>query len=215
MGIRGLGSRTSTALVISECQNGMTNPEYATNAPLVEQVTRRRMIENIALLSSALREIGIPIVHVTVQAYDGFRGWSANSLLTGVFTKRPLTVGDPSVEIHPMLTPDPRDFVIARHRGITSFHGTELEFLLRNLGIESIVLTGVSVNVAITGSAIEAVNRGFQVVVPSDCVAGATNETHDFMLSNIVRLLATVTTSEQIMQELTTEPADISVPTES
>jgi nicotinamidase-related amidase len=180
----------------------MTNPEYATNKPLVEQVTKRRTIENIAALAQRLRPLGVPVVHVTVQAYPGFAGWTANSLLTGVFTKRPLVVGDPSVDIHPLLAPDPSDFVIARHRGITSFHGTELEPLLRNLGVTSVIMTGVSVNVAVTGSTIEAVNRGFTVAVPRDCVAGATDETHDFMLDNIVRLLATVTTSDEIAAEL-------------
>lgn len=180
----------------------MTNPEFATNKPLVEQVTKRRTIENIAVLAERLRPLGVPVVHVTVQAYSDFRGWTPNSLLTGVFTKRPLVVGNPAVDIHPLLTPKPTDIVIERHRGITSFHGTELEPLLRNLGVTSVIMTGVSVNVAVTGSTIEAVNRGFTVAIPRDCVAGATDETHDFMLDNIVRLLATITTSDDIVAEL-------------
>lgn len=203
MSIRGLGGLSSTALVISECQNGMTNSEFATNKPLVEQVTKRRTIENIAALAEQLRPLGVPVVHVTVKAYEDFRGWNANCLLAGVFTKRPLVVGHPSVDIHPLLTPEPTDFVVERHRGLTSFHGTELEPLLRNLGVTSVIMSGVSVNVAVTGSTIEAVNRGFSVVVPRDCVAGATDETHDFMLDNILRLLSTVTTSDEIVSELT------------
>jgi nicotinamidase-related amidase len=205
MTIRGLTSAASTAIVISECQNGMTNPDYATNKPLVDQVTKRRTIENIAALAARLRPLGVPIVHITVAAYPDYRGWAANSLLTAVFTKRPLVVGNPEVEIHPLLTPDPRDFLISRHRGLTSFHGTELEYLLRNLGVKTVIMTGVSVNVAVTGSALEAVNRGFSVVVPRDCVAGATDETHDFMLDNIIRLLATVTTSDEIVTQLAQE----------
>jgi nicotinamidase-related amidase len=106
------------------------------------------------------------------------------------------------VEIHPLLTPQAGDVVISRHRGLTSFHGTELEPLLRNLGVTSVIMTGVSVNGAVMGSGLEAVNRGFTVAVPEDCVAGATDETHDFMLTNIVRLLATVTTSDEIVAQL-------------
>lgn len=202
MSIRGLGGPSSTALVISECQNGMTNPEYATNKPLVEQVTKRRTIENIAALAAALRPLGVPVFHVTIAAYPGFRAWKSNCLLAGSLTKRPLVVGDPSVDIHPLLTPEPTDYVIERHRGLTSFHGTELEPLLRNLGVETVIMTGVSVNVAVNGSTIEAVNRGFSVVMPQDCVAGATEETHTFMLDNILRLLATITTSSEIVAEL-------------
>lgn len=203
MTIRGLGTPWTTALVISECQNGMTNPEHATNKPLVEQVAKRRTIENIAGLAAALRPLGVPIVHCTVAAYPDYRGWNANSLLSGVFTKRPLVEGHPSVEIHPLLTPEPSDYRVHRHVGLTAFHATELDQLLRNLGVTSIIMTGVSVNVAVTGSSLEAVNRGFSVVIPQDCVAGATDETHDFMLANITRLLATITTKDDILAELT------------
>ncbi|MCW2830839.1 MAG: hypothetical protein JWP31_1531 [Aeromicrobium sp.] len=202
MAIKGLTGPSSTALVISECQNGMTNPDYATNGPLVEQVTRRKMIPAIAALAAALRPLGVPVFHVTVAAMPGYRGWQVNSVLTGVFRKRPLIEGNVEVEVHPELTPVAGDFVVARHRGITAFHGTELEYLLRNLGVQTVVLTGVSVNVALTGSTIEAVNRGFDVVMPSDCVAGATDETHDFVLTNILPLLATITTSQQLVAEL-------------
>jgi nicotinamidase-related amidase len=202
MPIRGLDAPESAALVISECQNGMTNPEYATNKPLAEQVTSRGMIPAIAKLADGLRQLGVPIVHMTVAAYPGHRGWTANSVLTGVFRKRPLTVGSPAVAINPGLTPHPDDFVITRHRGLTSFHGTELEYLLRNMGVKTVIMAGVSTNIAVSGSCLEAVNRGFQVVVPEDCTSGATAETHAFMIENIIPLLATVTASATILDQL-------------
>ncbi|MBA4025340.1 MAG: cysteine hydrolase [Gordonia sp.] len=180
----------------------MTNPAYATNTELVGQVVKRKTVENIAHLASEARALGIPVFHTTVAAYEHYHGWSANSLLTGVFRKRPLVVGNPAVDIHPLLTPTADDHVIERHRGITAFHGTELEYLLRNLGISSVIMTGVSANVAVNGSCIEAVNRGFTAVVPADCVSGATDETHDFMLENIIRLVATITTSSQLIEDL-------------
>lgn len=202
MAIRGLDGPATTALVISECQNGMTNPEMATNKPLAEQVASRRMIENIAELAAALRPLGVPVFHVTVAAAADYRGWNANCLLAGVFQKRPLVEGHPSVEIHPALTPHPEDFVVRRRRGLTSFHGTELEYLLRNLGVTTVLMAGVSTNVAVLGSSIEAVNRGFRVVLPEDCVSGATEETHRFLIENIYPLLTTVTSSTEVIAEL-------------
>jgi nicotinamidase-related amidase len=201
--IRGLDGPATTALVISECQNGMTNPEMATNKPLVEQVASRNMIKNIADLAAALRPLGVPVFHVTVAAASDYRGWNANCLLAGVFMKRPLVEGHPSVEIHPDLTPHPDDFVVERRRGLTSFHGTELEYLLRNLGVTTVLMTGVSTNVAVMGSSLEAVNRGFRVVVPEDCISGATEETHRFLVENIYPLLTTVTSSAEVVAELT------------
>ena len=56
------------------------------------------------------------------------------------------------------------------------FHGTELDQLLRNLGVRTVVATGVSVNVGITGLTIEAVNCGYQVVIPREAVTGTPDE---------------------------------------
>ena len=65
-----------------------------------------------------------------------------------------------------------RDLVISRLHGLSPFQGTELDFVLRNLGVRTIVGVGVSVNVAIQNFAFDAVNSGYQVVIPRDAVAG-------------------------------------------
>lgn len=202
MAIRGLERPDKAALLISECQNGMTNPEFTTNAPLVEQITKYDVISNIATLADAFREFDLPVFHNVVRPAKEFRAWPKNSLLTSSIAKRPLTEGQPSVDIHPDLTPQERDFVITRRIGLTMFHGTELEQLLRNLGVETLVLTGVSLNVALLGSTIEAINRGFSVILPHDCVAAATDETREFLLENIYRILTTPSNSVEIIDEL-------------
>lgn len=204
--VRGLESGKRAALVISECQNGMTNPEYSTNAPLVEQVRSRGVLTHIAELAETFRAANLPVVHAVVTPFPGFTGWSRNSLLTTSLTKRPLTVGHPSVEINSAVAPHATDLVVSRHIGMTAFHGTELEGLLRNLDVDTVVLTGVSLNVAVLGSTIEAVNRGFQVVLPADAAAAATAEVGDFLLDNIYRLLATVTTTSEVMSTVSAPP---------
>ncbi|HYD48121.1 MAG TPA: isochorismatase family protein, partial [Terriglobales bacterium] len=89
-------------------------------------------------------------------------------------------------------------FVVTRMHGVTPFHGTELDSLLRNMKIETVVATGVSVNVAITGLTMEAVNNGYQVVIPRDAVAGTPDEYVDSVLQHTLRLLATISTAEEI-----------------
>lgn len=202
MAIKGLGTASTTALLISECQNGMTDPEHSTNDLLSGQVCKRGTIEKIEALAAVLRARGVPVFHATVQGLPGFRGWVANSPLTASIRKRPLVEGHISTAVHPGITVADEDVVVARHCGLTAFHGTELEYLLRNMGVQSLVVTGVSLNIALPGSIIEAVNRGFSVVVPSDCVSGATDETHDFVLRHMLPLLSTVATSESIIAEL-------------
>ena len=50
--------------------------------------------------------------------------------------------------------------------------GTQLDSMLRNLGVTTIVGVGVSVNIGMTNFAFDAVNRGYQFVMPTDAVAG-------------------------------------------
>lgn len=205
--VRGLESGKRAALVIVECQNGMTNPEYSTNAPLVEQVTSRGVLENIAGIASSFRVAGLPVLHAVITPFPGFAGWASNSLLTASLAKRPLTLGHPSVEINEIVAPLGGDLVVSRHIGMTAFHGTELEGLLHNLRVDTIVLTGVSLNVALLGTTIEAINRGFQVVIPADAAAAATAEVGQFLLENIYRLLAAVTTTSDVISAVRADAA--------
>jgi nicotinamidase-related amidase len=61
--------------------------------------------------------------------------------------------------------------VFRREQGLTGFYATGLDPYLRNTGVTTVVVTGVSLNIAVLGTAIEAMNRGYTVVVPEDCVA--------------------------------------------
>ena len=70
------------------------------------------------------------------------------------------------------LAPRDGECVVTRFHGLTPFHGTELDQLLRNLGVRTVVATGVSVNIGILGLTIEAVNAGYQVVIPREAVTG-------------------------------------------
>ena len=62
----------------------------------------------------------------------------------------------------------------------------------------TVVVTGVSVNVGILGTALEAVNRGYTVVVPTDCVAGDPPEYAEQALRYSVRNVAFLSTREEI-----------------
>ena len=62
--------------------------------------------------------------------------------------------------------------MLARLHGLSPFQGTELDWVLRNEGVTTIVGVGVSVNVAIQNLTFDAVNASYQVVIPRDAVAG-------------------------------------------
>ena len=76
--------------------------------------------------------------------------------------------------------------------------GTELDPILRNLGITTIVGVGVSVNVGMTNFAFDAVNRGYQFVMPRDAVAGIPAEYAAAVMENTLSLVATLTTTAEV-----------------
>jgi nicotinamidase-related amidase len=77
--------------------------------------------------------------------------------------------------------------------------GTQLDPILRNLGATTIVGVGVSVNVGMTNLAMDAVNRGYQVVMPSDAIAGVPADYARAVIDNTLSLIATITTTEEIL----------------
>jgi nicotinamidase-related amidase len=99
----------------------------------------------------------------------------------------------------PELGPEPSDFVLGRLHGLGPMGGTDLDAILRNLGVTTVVATGVSVNVAIPNLVMDAVNLGYQVVVPRDSVAGVPTAYADAVVDNTLALIATITTTDQLI----------------
>ena len=71
--------------------------------------------------------------------------------------------------------------------------------MLRNLGVTTIVGVGVSVNIGMTNFAFDAVNRGYQMVMPRDAVAGVPADYAESVLDNTLNLVAILTTSAEVV----------------
>ena len=203
MGIRGLDKGEQAALIINEGQNAMVDPAFGGNAGLAAEAERRGMVGKIAELARACRAAGVLVVHTTMVPRPDGVGTMTNCLLLGSLVKKGTVVaGSPAAEIHADLAPDDRDVVVARTHGLSPFHASELEPVLRSRGVSTVIVTGVSTNIGIPGACLEAVNRGFTAVVPEDCTAGAWAEAHEFQVTHTLPLLATVTTSAEIIDVL-------------
>jgi nicotinamidase-related amidase len=89
--------------------------------------------------------------------------------------------GTHGIEIVPELAPGPDDLIV-RKRRYSCFLGTELEFLLKALRVDTLILAGVSSDVCVHWTAGEAFQRDYHVRVLEDCVAGTTDEDHEASL---------------------------------
>ena len=203
MTVRGLDRGETAALLINEMQAGIVDPSFGAGAGLATHLQARGVTPTIAELARAFRAAGMPVVHSTIVLRADGAGTSASSLLLGVLKKRGSVVeGTDGARIITDLAPEPDDVVSQRRHGLSPFHGTELEVLLRERGVQTVVVTGVSTDVGIPGACLEAINRGFTAVVPEDGVAGSHAGTHDIQVSRVLPLLATVTTAADVRAAL-------------
>lgn len=185
------------AVVTNECQRGAIG-DLALWPALVDSV--RPMIPMLARLLHAARDNGVPVIHCVAVRRADLRGANTNAPLFAVANRTGgLREGTPAVELVPELGPAPGDLVFPKTHGVASLGSTGVDAALRNLGVEHVVLTGVSVNVAIPALAFEAVNRGYQVTIPRDAVAGVPPSYADDALKDSLSLVATITTVSDLI----------------
>jgi len=111
-----------------------------------------------------------------------------------------MLINEPSVDVIPELGPEPADFDSVRVHGMSPFTGTNLDPTLRSLGVETVIATGVSLNVGILGVVIEAINHGYHVVLVTDCVAGYPPEYAEAVLEHSLARITTQTTAEELQK---------------
>jgi biuret amidohydrolase len=91
------------------------------------------------------------------------------------------------------------DLLLPRYHGLSPMTGTPLDSLLRNAGVTTVVVAGVSLNVAIPNLVFDAVNRAYQVIVVTDAVAGTPLEYGESVLRHSLSLLATLATTDEVV----------------
>jgi nicotinamidase-related amidase len=111
-----------------------------------------------------------------------------------------LSPGSDAVQVPAEIGVDPGDIVLARYHGLGPMTGTQLDPILRNLGVSTIVGVGVSLNVGMTNLAFDAVNRGYQIVLPRDAVAGVPTAYGEAVLDNTLNVVATLTTTADVVK---------------
>jgi nicotinamidase-related amidase len=203
MTVRGLDQAERAALLISECQQGMIVEEFrGARDELARQAEEREIVPAIAELAEGFRRVGQPVVHSHLVPRTDWSGFRVNCALAGVLRRTGVVQeGHPGSEPHPGLRPQPGDYVVRRRTGVTSFYGTEIDALLRAEEVRTVVVVGVSTNMAVFGSVLEAVNRGYNAVVPLDCIAGVGDSQH-VVADQLLPLLAAITDRHQILEVL-------------
>lgn len=186
------------ALVTQEIQRGIIGDLAQLPALAAEA---KPILPRIAELVRAARAAGVPVLHCTAERRPDGRGANHNARIFRYMAKAPLKLhpGSDAAQIVPEVPVEPSDLVLPRLHGLSPFQGTELDFLLRNLGVSTLVGVGVSVNVAIQNLALDAVNSGYQVVIPRDAVAGTPRAYVEQVFEHSLAMVATLCDSADVL----------------
>lgn len=203
-------SARRAALLLVELQNDIVDASNI-GAPgfrgvLAAQVRKRDVLAKVAALVAAARAAGVPVGYVNYARKPDFpRPRTLLHRRTGVTPT--LIEGTWGAETHAAVAPAARDFVFTRSIGVDGSYGTQLYPVMRMLGRDALLVCGVSTNLAVEGLVRASVNRGFELFVVEDCCAGFPDAWHEFSVTNILPLLATVTSSAAVRAVLEAAPA--------
>ncbi len=195
-------NKTQTALLVMDFQNDIVDPKGKFGSQgMAAQVQEKKAIENTARAIAAARNKGVLVVHVGVAFRPGHPEISGNApLFAGVKNADALVEGTWGAEFHPGVKPAEGEMVVIK-RGVSALTGTELNPVLRAKGITTLVLTGIATNFVVEGTARDAVDNGYSVVVLKDCCASFTDELHQFSLQ-VLPQLTTISTADEFIQAL-------------
>ncbi|MEU6507419.1 cysteine hydrolase [Streptomyces sp. NPDC046942] len=198
--LRELLDPASTVLLTVECQQGVVGPDSAL-PELAREARSSGALRNVARLVAAAHGGGVQVIHAIAERRPDGRGASRNARLFRAAERLAVRqlAGSTAVRVAPPIEVAEEDLVVRRLHGLSPVHGTEVDALLRNLGCRTLVVTGVSANVAIPNAVFDAVNLGYTVVVPADAVAGVPAEYTPAMIRHTLALVATIATTDEVL----------------
>jgi biuret amidohydrolase len=189
------------AFVMTEVQPGVIGPNGPW-PPLVEAANRVNLVGNCARIAAAARIAGAPVFHCTADSLPGGFGASSNTRLTGSARKKGAgeKVNSPDGAAPFPETWADGDILMPRFNGLSCMHGTALDQVLRNEGITTVVVAGVSLAFGVLSTSIDTVDRGYQLVIARDSVAGFPEDYAKAVLDNTLMMLGTLTTTDAVIE---------------
>ncbi len=201
-----------TAVLTIDMQRGSLDPEVATMP--VPDGERQRVLAGAEALVKMARARGLPVIqmithwHKVELAAQPFEqamlaaGQSFTAYAQSDF-KGHKEIGSRGAELMPQLGPEPTDHIVDSKRRFDSFYGTNLEGLLRTLGVDTLIVSGVNTNTCVQATVFGAYSRDIRMVLVREAVASAYGQDlHELALQNIQRRLGWVLTLDQVAAKL-------------
>lgn len=177
------------AIVVVDFSYGFTDTQYPTAADMSAEIATTRSLTDKA------RAMGLPVIYTTIA----YQPWERETLpwLKKATGMAALLAGSRLVEIDEATGIQSTDPVIVKH-GASAFHGTNLAGLLTGAGVDTMVVTGATTSGCVRATVVDAVQSGFNVLVPRDCCADRAAAPHEANLYDMDQKYADVTDAADI-----------------
>lgn len=195
-----------TALLSIDMQNDLVKENGGLpkmpDVHILDIIERNKVIEKVKKVIEAAGEAKMPVFHIKTlhreKRADLFEPTTDMSLEG--FEMPPILIeGTWGSEFIEEIEPKDEDYVVEK-RGSNSFYATDLEKLLRSLGINTLIVTGVITDGCVDATVQGARERNFDVIVLKDCTATMTKEVQEFWLKNVFPRMAVTLSTDEFME---------------
>ena len=168
----------STALVLIEFQNDFTTPGGVFHDAVKDVMRTSDMLTNTAATVQQARKLGVKIIHLPIQFAEGYPELTTRDygILKGVADGSAFRAGSWGAEITEAVGREAGDILVEGKRGLDGFATTGLDLVLRNNGIQNLVVAGFLTNCCVEGTVRSGYEKGYNVVSLTDCTATFTDE---------------------------------------
>ena len=187
---------STSALIIQDLQNDVIIEGGAfadSGAP--SHATSQNVVANAAAMATVARAVGMAVIHVHYIVEPGAPGLKLNApLFQGVKEANALVRGTWGAAAADGVAPQEGDLVVEKMR-MNGFHGTNLETILKGLGVDTIVISGAWTNFSVEHTARHGADAGYRSIVVTDGTSTINDEWHNaglnYALENIAERVST------------------------
>lgn len=199
----------NTALVLIEFQNDFTTPGGTLHDAVKTVMEQSGTVDHAVAAADAVRKAGGSVLHVPISFAPGYGEITSHpyGILAGVVSSTSFVRGGWGAEICEELTPVDGDIVIEGKRGLDAFGSTNLDFVLRSKGIDTVVLAGFLTNCCVESTMRSAYEKGFEVITLTDAVGATSPEEHANAITYDYPMFSKPMTTEEFISALTSEDA--------
>lgn len=201
----------TTALVLIEYQNDFTTPGGTLHDAVKGVMESNNMLANTVETVAKARELGAAIIFTPITFTDDYHELSSQpyGILKGVVDSRSFRKGSWGAEIVDVLKPQPGDIIIEGKRGLCGFATTNLDFILRSRGIQTVALGGFLTNCCVESTMRTAYEKGYNVITLKDCTATLSEEEQNLAVEKNYPMFSRPLDHNEFLTELAGEAAAV------